>query len=62
MRNGLPSRVASVINLAIPDVENDEAEDAAQAVIDELRLEREVSCMNPDCIRYVSKWELRRKP
>lgn len=61
MSNGLPPRVASVINLAIPYLETDEAEEAAQAVIDDLRLEREVSSMNPDCVRYVSKWELRRK-
>ena len=32
----------------------------AQAIIDELRLEREVSPINVDCVRYVSKWELRK--
>lgn len=32
--------------------------DRAQAIIDELGLEREVSELNSNCKRYVSKWEL----
>lgn len=37
-----------------------EYREAAQAIIDELRLEREASPINVDCVRYVSKWELRK--
>ena len=37
-----------------------DARECAQAIIDELRLEREVSPINVDCVRYVSKWELRK--
>ena len=60
-QDNLRNRIKQIIDLHDERFfDDDYPSTLAQAIIDELRLEREVSPINVDCVRYVSKWELRK--